>query len=589
LTATGSEPVDDPRRDGRTCEGESDSSGHDGCLVSDNWLRNARTRPDEAAILHLCADQPSYTWTWGALVARARSVAAALQRRGVRPGHVCAIVIRHVAEFYPIYMGVSLAGALPSVLAYPNPRLHPDKFREGLAGMARHSGLDWLLTERELEPVVGPIALEAASTVRGIVFPLEMDVSAPLLDERTDRVSSSRDPCLLQHSSGTTGLQKGVMLSHDAVLGHVAQYGNAIRATQADRIVSWLPLYHDMGLIAAFHLPLALGIPLIQLDPFEWVMAPLLLLEAISTHSATLCWLPNFALNFMANRIRDDEAKGLRLDSVRMIINCSEPVRSESMARFYERFGHLGLKLETLATCYAMAEATFAVTQSEPGAVVPGLRADREALRCGRYVPASHAAGARSCASSGQPIPGVTTEVRDDLGRALPDGEVGEICVRSSTLFSGYRNRPDLTADVLRDGWYHSGDYGFRVAAEHYVIGRKKDLLMVAGNNIFPEDIEAAIEGIPGVIPGRAVAVGIEDGTSGTERAWIIAESDETDPAALRRIREAVVRACMSINVTISGVELLPPRSLVKSSSGKLSRSANRERLLARLDAKGCA
>ncbi|OGQ00295.1 MAG: hypothetical protein A2Z40_03560 [Deltaproteobacteria bacterium RBG_19FT_COMBO_60_16] len=557
-------------------------------LLWEVWHEHAETRPDAEAVIHWKAEGKPDRWTWGRIVKAAVSFATNLRKSGVRRGDVCALVIRHHKDFYPLYMAIGLTGAIPSVLAYPNPRIHPEKFRQGLEGMARNSGLDWILTEKNLEETVRPLVLKEASTVRGILFPLEWPWEAPTSGAGQEMLSllrretSHRDPCLLQHSSGTTGLQKAVALSHKAVLEHVSLYGRSIGIGTEDRVVSWLPLYHDMGLIAALELPLAYGIPTVQIDPFEWVQAPVLLLEAISRERGTLSWLPNFTYNLMADRIREEDLDGIRLDTVRMLINCSEPVRNESHEKFFRKYARYGLRAEALAGCYAMAETTFAATQTEPGRAARVLLADREALTRGNFaahVPGS-ARSAKACVSSGAPISGCSLKVVDEGGEELPDGRVGEIAIRSVSMFDGYRNQPDKTAEVLKGDWYFSGDYGFRHEGEYYIIGRKKDLIIVAGHNIAPEDVEDAVNEVKGVIPGRAVAFGVDDPDTGTEKVCVVAETEEADEGRLKAIRRAIGEAGIRINVTIAGVYLVPPRWLVKSSSGKLSRKLNRQRVL---------
>jgi acyl-CoA synthetase (AMP-forming)/AMP-acid ligase II len=543
------------------------------------WAEHARLQPDGAAVVHWVAGEEPFTWTWAALIGRAARYAAALKNRGVRKGQVCATVLRHHREFYPLYMGIESLGALPAVLAYPNPRLHPDKFRQGLEGIAHNSGLDWLLTQRELEPTVRPLATGEKSTIRDVLFPLDWDNGGELSAELKEKETvDPSEPCLLQHSSGTTGLQKAIMLSHRAVLEHVERYGKALGMSRADKVVSWLPLYHDMGLIAAFHLPLAFGIPTVQMDPFEWVLAPVLLLEAISAQRGTLTWLPNFAYNLMADRIHDEDLAGLRLDSLRMAINCSEPVRAGSHEKFLARFAALGLSPGALATSYAMAETTFAVTQSAPGNPPPALPASRQEMSRGRYAPPAADEATTRCLSSGTPISGCHVRVVDEKGNDVPDGRIGEIVIRSVSMFDGYRNNPEKTRLVLKDGSYCSGDYGFALDGQLYVIGRKKDIIIVAGKNLYPEDIEEAVSGVPGVIPGRVVAFGAEDESAGTEQICVVVETNEGDAARRKALRLAIVEAAMGIDVTVSRVYLAPPRWLIKSSAGKPSRSANRQR-----------
>jgi acyl-CoA synthetase (AMP-forming)/AMP-acid ligase II len=552
-------------------------------LLWDYWQENAHKAPDKDAVIHWIAGEEPVRWRWGALVEMATHVALRLKNHGVKNGDICALIIRHHPNFYPIYMGISALGALPAVLAYPNPRLHPDKFRQGLRGMTQKSGLDWVLTERTLAPLLQPLLVSEQSTIKGILFPTEWQAEgmARGLPIKCPNVLADA-PCLLQHSSGTTGLQKAVVLSHCAVLEHVRRYSAAIKLHDSDKVVSWLPLYHDMGLIAAFHMPLIFGIPLVQIDPFEWVVAPVLFLEALSRESGTLAWLPNFAYSLMADRVHEDDLEDIHLDSVRLLINCSEPVRAESHDKFFHRFAPYGLKREVLAACYAMAETTFAVTQTPIGTEAKRLNVNREKLAQG-YVYLERSDEARVCVSSGVPIAGCQVRVVDETGADLPDNRIGEIAIQSVSLFDGYRNNPEKTAEVLRDSWYFSGDYGFRHQGEYYIVGRKKDVIIVAGKNIYPEDIEDVLSQVEGVLPGRVVAFGVEDPVSGTEQICVVVEVSPESARHKEELRLAIIEAGMQIDLTITRVYLVPPRWLIKSSAGKPSRQANKERALTSL------
>jgi acyl-CoA synthetase (AMP-forming)/AMP-acid ligase II len=485
-------------------------------------------------------------------------------------------------------MAVSNLGAIPAVLAYPNPRLHPDKFRQGIEGMSQRSGLDWILTEKDIEPIIKPLIEKKESTIKGIYFPLEWDnyiseidhkLFLKELDERHRKIKNT-DPFLLQHSSGTTGLQKPVLLSHRAVLEHVKNYFEAIRLNENDKVISWLPLYHDMGLIAAFHLPLAFGIPSVQIDPFEWVIIPSLLLEAISKEKGTVTWLPNFAYNMMADKILEDEIENLSLKSMRMFINCSEPVRYESHKKFYKRFKEYGLKANSLATCYAMAETTYGVTQSEPGVEPEILYVDKKEMSKGKIKLTENFENSRVCVSSGKTINGCQIKIVDDSGVEVKPDSIGEIAIKSVSMFDEYRNYPEKTKEVLRDGWYYSGDYGFKYKDEYYIIGRKKDIIIVAGNNIYPEDVEDAVSKAEGVIPGRVVAFAEEDLELGSEQVSIIAETSITDENDKKQLKTKIIKAGMDTDVTIKNIYLVPTKWLIKSSAGKPSRKANRERIL---------
>ena len=548
------------------------------------WCKNADRSPDSAAVVHWRAGETPRRWTWGELIRTAELYSAALTNSGIEKGHVCAIIVRHNSLLYPLYMACVSAGAIPAVLAYPNPRLHPEKFREGIEGMGRRSGLDWILTERALEDVLQPLLGGGRSTIRGLHFPFEdsnyLETVRFGAQRGPVRAGRESDPLLLQHSSGTTGLQKPVLLSHRTVLEHVTEYGKFLAVSPQDKVVSWLPLYHDMGLIAALHLPLALGIPTIQIDPFEWVQAPSLLLEVMSVERATITWLPNFAFSMMADKIQEEDLEGVTLDSCRMVINCAEPVKYRDQEKFFSRFAPRGLKREALSSCYAMAETTFAVTQTPPGREPTTTAVDPQSLSKGVGRPAVHRSAARVCVSSGELIPGCHIRVVDEELNDLDEGRVGEVLIKSSFMFDGYRNYPEKTAAAIRDGWYLSGDYGFKCGSDYYIIGRKKDIVIIAGNNIYPEDVEAVMNDLNGLIPGRVVAFSEEDAEFGSERLSIVAETPLTDEGERRQLRMAIIKAGMEIDVSITNVYLVPPRFLVKSSAGKLSRSANRERAL---------
>jgi acyl-CoA synthetase (AMP-forming)/AMP-acid ligase II len=551
------------------------------------WEHNARTTPDKDAIVFWRAAEEPFRWTFNELLAAAHKFSVQLKRKGIQENQVCAIIIRHNKWFYPLYMGIVGLGAIPAVLAYPNPRLHPDKFRDGIRGMSHRSGLDWIFTERELEPILNPL-LEN-STINGVHFPIEWDLEdtdaaaeKTVLEARANR--KPEDAFLLQHSSGTTGLQKPVLLSNRAVLQHVDNYGEAIGFSPEDKVVSWLPLYHDMGLIAAYHLPLAFGMTSVQIDPFEWVLAPSLLLEAMSAEKGTLAWLPNFAYNLMADKIDDSELEGINLESWRLVINCSEPVRHKSHERFYNHFKSYGFRESALSACYAMAETTYAITQTTPGAMPKVILADRQKLAEGVVEIIADAEKARSCVSSGVLIKGCELRIVDENRVDVPAGRVGEIAISSVSMFDGYRNYPEKTAEVLDGDWYYSGDYGFIYENECYVIGRKKDIIIVAGKNIYPEDIEDTVNKVEGVMPGRVVAFGFDDQELGTDVVAVVAESNAETSEEKKKLKMAIMKAGIENDQNISRIYIVPARWLIKSSAGKPSRKANRERLLVNND-----
>lgn len=561
------------------------TSGHKELLWT-RWQKNAEKTPDKDAIVHWRIEEEPFRWSFSELLETAEKFAAGLKEHGIKEGEVCALIIRHNKYFYPIYLAVSCIGAIPAVLAYPNARLHPDKFRQGIEGMSQRSGLDWILTERDLEPVIKPLVERTVSTIKGLRFPLEWSLDSGLVGEQLQQVLSVREkidgnsPFLLQHSSGTTGLQKPVLLSHRAVLDHVANYAEAINLTENDKVVSWLPLYHDMGLIAAYHLPLAYGITSVQINTFEWVLAPSLLMDVLTKEKGTLVWLPNFAYNMLADKIHEEELEDVDLSSVRMLINCSEPVRDESHVKFYKRYSPYGLKNKTLSVCYAAAETTFAITQQPPDTDVVKITVDRQELAKGVIKEVQDGWQGRVCVSSGIVIKDCELRILSENNEDLLEDCVGEIAIKSVSLFDEYRNYPEKTADALKDGWYYSGDLGFKHGNYYYVIGRKKDLIIATGNNVYPEDIEDVVGKVENIIPGRVVAFGEYDESVGSEHISVIAETNVTAPDEQKKLKLDVVKAGMQIDITISKVYIVPSRWLIKSSAGKPSRKANMERIL---------
>jgi fatty-acyl-CoA synthase len=518
--------------------------------------------------------------------------AAGLQHMGIAPRDL--VVIAHTQNLESIFAfwGALWCGAIPSMFPTLTEKLDPDIYMHSMAELARLSEVRAIFTTDDFEPqlaarvpcqVFGSEHLAKSVAVANGVSSAQADVRLSVREARFQ--SPAPDPsevAFLQHSSGTTGLQKGVALSHAAVLNQVASYSEAIALNDEDVIVSWLPLYHDMGLIAGFILPLLQGVPLVLMSPFDWVAHPALLLHAINDYRGTLCWLPNFAYNHCARRIRQRDSDGVSLASMRMFINCSEPVRAESHEMFLDRFAANGVTNEMLAVSYAMAENTFAVTQTPIGQAARSEVVDRIELEQNRFakpVERDHP-NAQIRVSCGPAIVNTAVKAIDDAGNTLPERQVGQIVVQSDCMLSGYYKRPDL--QPFQDGWYRTGDMGYLADGEVYIVGRLKDLIINAGKNVYPQDIEAIVNTVPGVIPGRAVVFGVADEREGTELIGVVAEVTVDDPLECKhlatQIRNTVARQS---TVTVTYVHLVGERWLIKTSSGKIARAANREKWLA--------
>ncbi len=513
------------------------------------------------------------------------SFAETLEKEGIQPGEVVVLILQHGEDLVYSFWGAILQGAIPSIMPFLTEKLSPERYKADLSALIAVTKPAAIVTYPEFEGEVRA-ALQEGDSVRSVVVADRIEAQAD-----TDFTSlkgfqrTPEDIVLLQHSSGTTGLQKGVALSHQAVFNQLNSYGKSLSLAESDVIVSWLPLYHDMGLIAGFLMPILSGIPLVLMSPFDWVRAPYKLLQSISKYQGTLTWLPNFAYNFCAQKIRDRHIEGMDLASLRAVINCSEPVRWESHVAFYERFKSYGLKFEALQTSYAMAENVFGVTQSQLGNSPIVEEIDRAAFMVER-VAKNPLAGHPSMKmmSSGQPLENVRMKVVDENGNEVADRVIGELALQSDCMLTGYFNRLDLTEKALRDGWYLTGDYGYISKHEVFVSGRKKDMIIVGGKNIYPQDLEALTYEVSGVHAGRSVAFGMFDETQGTEDVVVIAEVDSEDAAEQQKIADAIrVHVTRNSAIALRYVKVVGPKWILKTSSGKTARSANKEKFLVEL------
>jgi len=553
-------------------------------------LHAARRTSDRAAVTLQFSGRDDLPITYEQLVRGASAYTRTLEREGIQPGEVVVLILQHGEDLVYSFWGAILHGAIPSIMPFLTEKLSPERYRADLSALISVTRPAAIVTYPEFEADVRA-ALQDGDSVRSVI--VTDCVESPRADiDFASLAGFRRQPeeiVFLQHSSGTTGLQKGVALSHQAVFNQLSGYGKSLSVTENDVVVSWLPLYHDMGLIAGFLMPILSGIPLVLLSPFDWVRAPYKLLQSISKYRGTLTWLPNFAYNFCAQKIRDRHVEGVDLSSLRAVINCSEPVRWESHMAFYERFKDHGLRLEALQTSYAMAENVFGVTQSRLGSVPVVDEIDREAFMTER-VAQSPLDGRPSMKlmSSGQPLENVEVKVIDENGHPLPDRIIGEIALRSDCMLTGYFNRPDLTERAFRQGWYLTGDYGYVSDGEVFVSGRKKDMIIVGGKNVYPQDLETLTYEVPGVHAGRSVAFGMFDEAQGTEEVVIIAEVDSEDAQDQQKIADAIrLHVTKNSAIALRYVKVVGPKWILKTSSGKTARSANKEKFFRELEGKG--
>jgi fatty-acyl-CoA synthase len=540
---------------------------------------HAETHPERTHIFLRQDDGTEVPIRYGALWNQAAAVAAGLRQRGLGPGQSVALMLRTEAAFFEAFFGTLLAGAVP-VPIYPPFRL--DRLEEYARRQVRilHNA------EARLLIAFGEVT-RVARLLRGRVPSLDEVTTIEHLALSEAGMSArhwrSDDPALVQYTSGSTGDPKGVRLSHANILENIRAIGKATAISPTDFGVSWLPLYHDMGLIGSWLTSLYFGIPIAILSPLAFLARPARWLWAIHSHHATLSAAPNFAFDLCVRKVSEAELEGLDLGSWRLAFNGSEPVSPETIERFRRRFTPYGFKAETMCPVYGLAECAVSLT-------VPPLgyppRVDRVAREPFQRVREARPAlpddrTTLRFVSCGRPLPGHEVRIVDGAGRPVAERIEGRIEFRGPSATSGYFRNPEATRALLRDGWLDSGDLGYWAEGELFITGREKDIVIKAGRNLYPQEVEEVVGDVPGIRKGCVAAFGIADPEAGTERLVVVAESRETVPERLEEIRTGVLDQM----VTIIG---LPPDTLVitrpgavfKTSSGKVRRNATREAYL---------
>ena len=535
--------------------GESISS----FTLFEHFTAEAAKHPNRLAFTFLLANLEARDYTFGELFERTRAVAGALARHQLDDHSLVGILVESQEAQVLHYLAALSLGLAPAILTPPNRKMNYDYYRRNIQAVLGYCGFSAVITRMaELAPTV-PVLEPYTARARGAI---------------SRRAAAASEAAFLQFSSGTTGIKRGVVVNNRAVLSQLIAYGNAIGLTPDDTIVSWLPLYHDMGFIACLNLSLAFGAHAVMMQPMDWVANPAMYLRAIDRYRATLGWNPNFAFAFMADRIREPDLTGLALGSLRGLINCSEPVTHLSQGLFRDRFSPYGLSRNVFWGCYAMAETTFAITH--------GTSADPGYLDFQGPVDTGLRSNSRPFLSVGRPLAGVDLKVVSDGGQTCSDRQVGELWVKSPFNFTGYHNNPEDTHLALCDGWYKTGDLGYQLDGQFFVSGRKKDVLIVGGANLYPQDIEDEAAKVAGIKLGRVAAFAAFDERLQTEYLVVLAETDVTGSEGLRLFTEVRQRLQAAFNISNFVVDLLAPGWLIKSSAGKMARRANREKWFAR-------
>jgi acyl-CoA synthetase (AMP-forming)/AMP-acid ligase II len=506
-------------------------------------------------------------------------ISANLARLGVGAGDRVLIVLPTSIEFVTCFFAVQFRKAIP-VPAYPPFGLRMKAGLEKLANVAIRAGSRLCITSARLEPLMGDLLLRAPVVSRLVVAEKLATGEEPSEHFR----AGTDDPAFIQFTSGSTGNPKGVLLSHRNLVNNIHAIGQALRINRSDVVVSWCPLYHDMGLIGVLLFSVYWRLPLALLSPTAFLARPSRWLRAIHRFKGTLSPAPNFGYAMCVNRVTAEEREGLDLSSWRFAMNGAEPVNHRTLVDFEKTYAPHGFSMDSLYPVYGLAEASLAVTFPRPGAGVRYELVDRQELANGRSVLSSGKAS-MAVVSVGRALPGHFVAVVDETGAPLPEREVGHVVVLGNSNMEGYFEDAEATGKVMREGWLWTGDLGYFADQNLYITGRAKDLIIIRGRNIYAEDVERVAERVPGVRPGCAVAFGI-DGlggeSGGAERAVLVAETRARDreerEALAGLIRQRVSEFC---DVELHEVVMVEPGTVPKTSSGKRQRSQCKQLYLA--------
>ena len=519
--------------------------------------------------------------SYGRLWAAAAAIAGGLGERGVEPGDTVALMLPTGVDFLRSFEGILIAGAVPVPL-YPPVRL--DRLEEYLlrqAGILSNVGARYLITVPQAMPVAH-VLRKAVPSLRELTTADEL---AGLGRPASGAAGTSDDPALIQYTSGSTGNPRGVLLTHANLLANIRAIAADLELKPTDVGASWLPLYHDMGLIGTWLFCIYHGIPLALLSPLSFLARPEQWLWAIHHRRATLSAAPNFAYELCVRKISDAALEGLDLSSWRCALNGSEPVSPDTLDRFVRRFERYGFRREAFMPVYGLAECSVALCVPPVGR---GPLIDRVArLPCEREGRAEPAAtqdrSALQFLSVGAPLPRHEVRIIDDTGHEVPERTLGHLVFRGPSAMSGYFRSPDATAAAKRpDGWLESGDLAYQSGGEIYIAGREKDLIIKGGRNYIPQEIEEVAGSVEGIRKGCVASFGVADPSLGTEALVVVAETRATDAEETSRLEGAVIaRIAAEVGIPPDRVALVPAGSVPKTSSGKLRRGTAKELYLA--------
>jgi fatty-acyl-CoA synthase len=522
--------------------------------------------------------EPARYVSYAELWRRARRFAAALQGLGVQRGDRVGLILPDSAEFVDSIYGCMLAGAL-AVPIYPPMNLGQfDAYLGNTTHILRQAGCSVIVTDAKVRPILGKLLtsvprVRTIETYAAVIKGVAESAAPTTVDVRAD------DVAFLQFTSGSTSRPKGVTLTHANLMANIAAIGGltgGIGISGESYGVSWLPLYHDMGLIGFVFTPVvhrAKGVQFIS--PLMFLKRPAIWLRQVSERRGTITFAPNFAYGLCTTRVKEAEIAGIDLSSL-MVAGCgAEPIQYATLRAFADRYAPYGFRSTAFLPCYGMAEHSLAITFIDLSADIKADRVDAASLAQRKAEPARGSEPAVEVVCCGRPFAGHKLRIVDDAGQPLSDRQVGQIQLQGPSIMQGYWNDPERTGEVMRAGWLSTGDLGYLADGELFVCGRIKDLIIIHGRNYHPQDIEWQASQVDGVRRGNVIAFGVQP--PGLDREHVVVATEvrqmPEDPAqqeALRQKISAEILAALALKVDV--VLLLPPGALPKTSSGKLQR-----------------
>ncbi len=555
------------------------SAARDAVTLTEALAWHAHQHPDQLHVRFYADANESggegETLTYGELWTDAGRVAAGLIERNVAPGEAVVIMLPSGREYFASFFGVLRAGGVP-VPVYPpgRPREIEDHVRRH-AKIAANAQARVMITVQEAVQFSRVLAAQV-DNIAGIVTVAQL-MEAPLPNVWPE--PRAHDTAFIQYTSGSTGDPKGVVLSHANLLANINAMAGMLEIKPNDVFVSWLPLYHDMGLIGAWLGSLVHGIPLVLMSPLAFLARPQRWLAAITRYRGTISGAPNFAYEACVGRIAEEDRAGFDLASWRVAFNGAEPVSPATIAAFSEKFASVGFNPNAMMPVYGLAENSVGLAFPPIGRGPRIDWIDRDTfLKTGRAEPAQpNTPGAKAVPSCGMPIAGHEIRVLDDQGAELPDRREGIIQFKGPSATAGYLRNPEANASLLAGEWRNAGDLGYTVAGEIHVTGRRKDMIIRAGRNIFPAELETAVGALDGISAGAVAVFGSPDPDNGTERLVVMAESRRAGTDGETKLARAITDLSIElIGMPPDVVRLVPPRTVPKTSSGKIRRQAAR-------------